>query len=447
MRIINILMYTLLIFPVYSSKEFTDNWDQLSRKQFPADFIFGTASSAYQYEGAVKEYGRGPSIWDTFTQKYPDKIKDRSNGNIAVDSYHKYKEDVAIMKSLGFDAYRFSISWSRLLPTGNLKGGINQRGIDYYNNLIDELLLNGIKPFVTLFHWDMPQALEDEYGGFLSSKIVNDFSDYSEVCFKNYGDRVKKWITLNEPYVFATDGYDNGTKAPGRCSTWLNLNCTDGDSSIEPYLVAHHQLLAHASAVKVYKDKYQASQKGEIGITLNTYWIVPISNFSADSSAASRALAFQYNWFMEPLNFGIYPVEMVKYVGQRMPKFSKEESLMLKGSFDFIGLNYYTSKYAIDVPCKTHNFAFSSDSCVMLSNEKDGILIGPKTGSDWLYVYPRGIEELLMYTKSKYNNPIIYITENGVSDLDPYCESKVLNDNARVEYFNDHLSLVQKAIT
>ncbi|WCJ19001.1 beta glucosidase 16 [Euphorbia peplus] len=445
MSIINILFYILLVnIPVYS-KEI--GLGQLSRRNFPAGFTFGTASSAYQYEGAAEEDGRKPSIWDTFTQQHPDKIKDGTNGNMAVDSYHRYKEDVAIMKGLGFDAYRFSISWSRVLPNGSLRGGINQRGIAYYNNLIDELLLNGIKPFVTLFHWDLPQTLEDEYGGFLSSKIVNDFGEYAELCFKNFGDRVKKWTTLNEPYVFIKDGYDSGTKAPGRCSNWLHLNCTGGDSSTEPYLVGHHQLLAHATAVKVYKDNYQASQKGEIGIILNSNWIVPLSNSSTDLSAASRALTFKYDWFMEPLNFGSYPVEMVKYVGERMPKFSKEQSLLVKGSFDFMGLNYYTSKYGIDVPCKTRNFALSSDSCVKLSNEKDGIPIGPKTGSDWLYVYPRGIEELLVYTKTKYNNPIIYITENGVSDRDPNCVSEVLNDNARVDYYNDHLSFVQKAIT
>ncbi|XP_065871041.1 beta-glucosidase 15-like isoform X2 [Euphorbia lathyris] len=434
---INIFYYLLVLLPVYAEDFIesctTSSDDLVSRSSFPDGFIFGTASSAYQYEGAANEDGRGPN-----------KIKDHTNGNVADDSYHRYKEDVAIMKSLGFDAYRFSISWSRLLPNGSIRGGINQRGIDYYNNLINELLRNGMKAMITLFHWDLPQGLEDEYGGFLSSKIVNDFSDYAELCFRNYGDRVKEWITLNEPYTYAAEGYGNGEKAPGRCSS---LNCSGGDSSTEPYLVTHHQLLAHAAAVRLYKLKFQASQKGVIGITLNSNWILPLSNSTTDLLAASRALAFQYDWFMEPLNSGVYPLEMLNYVGKRMPMFSKQQSLMVKGSFDFIGLNYYTSKYGIDVPCKTKDFGFFTDSCVLLAtNNKDGIPIGPQTGSDWLYVYPKGIEQLLLYTKSKFNNPTIYITENGVSDLDSNSVSAVLNDNLRVRYFNDHLLFVQKAI-
>eukprot|EP00257_Ricinus_communis_P001685 XP_002512147.2 cyanogenic beta-glucosidase [Ricinus communis] len=279
------------------SDEFIESLGSVRRSSFPAGFKFGTASSAYQYEGAANGYGRGPSIWDTFTHKYPGKIKDRSNGDTAVDSYHRYKEDVAIMKSLGFDAYRFSISWSRLLPRGRLSRGVNQEGIDYYNNLINELLLNGIQPFVTLFHWDLPQALEDEYGGFLSSKIVCDFQNYAELCFSNFGDRVKHWITLNEPLSYANDGYATGLKAPGRCSKWISLNCTGGDSGTEPYIIGHNQLLAHAAAVRVYKDKYQMYQKGQIGITLNSEWILPMNSESnGDCIAASRALAFKYDW-------------------------------------------------------------------------------------------------------------------------------------------------------
>ncbi|KAA8549627.1 hypothetical protein F0562_001355 [Nyssa sinensis] len=211
----------------------------------PDDFIFGTASSAYQFEGAANEGGRGPSIWDTFTQRHPGKMKDGGNGYLAVDSYHQYKEDVAILKKIGLDAYRFSISWPRVLPRGNLSGGVNKEGVKYYNNLIDELLANGIEPFVTLFHWDLPQALEDEYGGFLSSEIVKDFCDFAELCFWEFGDRVKHWITLNEPWSYSYGGYVTGTLAPGRgssspehieaafkagrCSSWHQKVCTDGD--------------------------------------------------------------------------------------------------------------------------------------------------------------------------------------------------------------------------
>ncbi|XP_058006869.1 beta-glucosidase 12 [Hevea brasiliensis] len=437
---LSLFLIILMVSAVHSEEDL----GPVYRSSFPAGFIFGTASSAYQYEGAANEDGRGPSIWDTFTQKYPDKIKDRSNGNIAIDSYHRYKDDVGIMKSLGFDAYRFSISWSRLLPRGHLSGGVNPKAINYYSRLINELLANGIQPFVTLFHWDLPQVLEDEYGGLLSSKIVDDFRDYAELCFSNFGDRVKHWITLNEPLTVVVDGYATGIKAPGRCSEWLPFNCTGGDSSTEPYIAAHNQLLAHAAAVKVYRDKYQMSQRGQIGITINCAWVLPMADSSIDFSAAARAISFQYDWFMEPLNSGSYPADMVAYVGKRLPQFSEEESLMVKGSFDFIGLNYYTAKYAADVPCQTENLSYTTDFCALCAPDRNGIPIGPKSGSDWLYVYPRGIQDVLLYTKNKFNDPVIYITENGVSDIDT--DTVGLEDNSRVDYFNDHLSFIQKAI-
>ncbi|GKU94134.1 hypothetical protein SLEP1_g7662 [Rubroshorea leprosula] len=187
-----------------------------------------------------------------------EKIAGGSNGDVAIDSYHQYKEDVGIMKEIGLDAYRFSISWSRVLPNGKLSGGINKEGIKYYNNLVNELLANGrIQPFVTIFHWDVSQALEDEYGGFLSPKIADDFRDYAEVCFREFGDRVKHWITLNEPFSFSYGGYATGSLALGRCSNWQKLNCTGGDSRTEPYLVSHHQLLAHAASINLYMLKYQ----------------------------------------------------------------------------------------------------------------------------------------------------------------------------------------------
>ncbi|TKY68191.1 Beta-glucosidase 13 [Spatholobus suberectus] len=410
--------------------------DSLNRSNLPVDFLFGTASSSYQYEGATNEGGRGLSIWDTFTHRHPDRIRDQSSGDLAVDSYHRYKEDVNMMKDIGFDAYRFSISWSRVLPGGNLRGGINREGITYYNNLINELLSNGLQPFVTLFNWDPPQALEDEYGGFLSPSIVKDFADYAELCYREFGDRVKHWITLNEPLTYTTQGYGNGLFAPGRCSKWLPFNCSAGDSSTEPYLVTHHQILAHAAAVKVYRDKYQISQKGQIGITLNSPWIMPLSQSKADINAASRALAFLYDWFMEPLKSGSYPVEMVNNTGERLPKFSREQSLMVKGSFDFIGLNYYTVSYAANVPCTRENQTMFTDACVFLTSTRHGVQIGPEAASDWLYIYPRGIQDLLLYTKEKFNNPVIYITENG----------KFLLDNMRIDYISNHLSYVHSAI-
>ncbi|XP_061353580.1 beta-glucosidase 12-like [Gastrolobium bilobum] len=348
------------------------------------------------------------------------------------------------MKDIGFDAYRFSISWSRVLPGGNLSSGINSQGIVYYDNLINELLSKGLKPFVTLFHYDLPESLENAYGGFLSPQIVKDFTDFAEVCFKAFGDRVKYWITLNGPSIFSQQGYTKGLYAPGRCSNWLPLNCTGGDSSTEPYLVFHHQLLAHAATVKVYREKYQSTQGGHIGLIQAIDWVIPLSQSTADIDAASRAIAFMLDWCMEPLNSGSYPVEMVHYVGERLPKFSKEQSDMMKNSFDFVGINYYSTAYATDAECPIEKKTYLTDFCAELTYERDGIPIGPKAASEWIYLYPQGIEEVLLYIKNKFNNPVIYITENGYDDFNDGKGS--LEDQERIDCYIQHLSFVQSAI-
>ncbi|KAK1588098.1 hypothetical protein Q3G72_019815 [Acer saccharum] len=420
-----------------------------NRSSFPTEFVFGTASSSYQYEGAAKEDGRGPSIWDTYTHNSSDRISDRSNGDIAVDFYHRYKEDVQIMKDMNLDAFRFSISWSRLLPRGKLSGGVNKEGISFYNNLINDLLSNGLQPFVTLFHWDLPQALEDEYGGFLSPHIVDDFRDFAEICYKEFGDRVKYWITINEPWTYSNGGYDQGTLAPGRCSKWVNAACQAGNSSTEPYLVSHHMLLSHAAAVKLYKQKYQGIQKGKIGITLVSHWMVPYSKTKPNVEAAKRALDFMFGWFMEPLTYGDYPFSMRTLVGERLPKFSKKESMMVKGSLDFLGLNYYTAFYVANVAVANPvNISYSADSLANQTTDRKGILIGPPAASSWLHVYPRGFRDLLIYVKENYNNPTIYITENGIDELNnstlPLEEA--LKDPVRIDYYHRHLSFLHKAI-
>ena len=420
-----------------------------SRTSFPRGFIFGTASASYQYEGAAKEDGRGPSIWDTYTHEHPERITDRSTGDVANNQYHRYKKDVRIMKKMHLDAYRFSISWSRVLPKGKLSCGVNRKGINYYNKLINRLLRKGIQPFVTIFHWDLPQALEDEYGGFLSPHIVDDFRDYSELLFKEFGDRVKHWITLNEPWTFSNNGYAGGSLAPGRCSAWLNLNCTGGNSGTEPYLVTHNQLLAHAAAVEVYRKKYQATQKGAIGITLPSHWIKPLYHTKRDHGAALRSLDFMLGWCMDPLTNGYYPHSMRFLVEDRLPKFTKEQSRLVKGSFDFIGLNYYTTYYATYAPQPIGDRAsYTTDSAANLTASRNGILIGPATASSWLYIYPKGIREILLYIKRKYHNPLIYITENGVSEFNNSTLSlkEALADQQRLEYHRDHLWYLLRAI-
>ncbi|KAK3443547.1 hypothetical protein EUGRSUZ_B03661 [Eucalyptus grandis] len=361
----------------------------LNRSSFPAGFLFGTASSAYQCEGAANEDGRGPSIWDHFTHKYPE---------------------------------------------GKVKGGINKEGVQYYNNLINELLAHGLGFLLILIYLCV---------------YIDDFRDYAEVCFKEFGDRVKHWITLNEPWTYSVGGYANGQLAPGRCSDWQMLNCTSGDSGTEPYIVGHNQLLAHANVSKLYKDKYQASQKGVIGITLVSHWMVPYSDEKHNQNARRRALDWMLGWFLDPITYGNYPHSMRLLVGKRLPKFTKEQSLLVKGSFDFLGLNYYTSNYAKYMPYSNAlNSSYLTDARTNLSTERNGIPIGPRAASRWLFVYPSGLHSLLMYVKTKYQNPLIYITENGIDEFNNSTLplEHQLADCMRINYYYRHLLYLYKAI-
>lgn len=410
------------------------------RSDFPPGFMFGIATSAYQCEGAAKEGGKGPSIWDSFSRT-PGKILDGSNGDVAVDQYHRYKEDVKLMKDMGVDTYRFSISWPRIFPKG--KGEINEEGVTYYNNLINELLQNGIQASVTLFHWDTPQSLEDEYGGFLSPYIVTDFTAYAEACFRLFGDRVKQWITFNEPFMYCNLGYDLGVLAPGLCGF-------QSPAADEMYTAGHYMLLAHAAAVEAYRSKYKLEQKGSIGLTLVCNWIYPYSTSQEDQDAAQRAVDFMLGWFIDPVTSGDYPFTMRDRLGDRLLKFTEQQSQQLKGSFDFLGMNYYTSQYAINCLDPTNvNSVWNRDCGANLVSERSGVPIGLKA-SFWLYVYAPGLRDLLIYVKQRYNNPPIFITENGVNDFpvensNPSLD-EALNDTWRINYCSEHLRYILQAI-
>lgn len=398
--------------------------------KFSNDFIWGTATSSYQIEGAHDADGKGPSIWDSFCT-IPNRIKNNQNGNVAIDHYHKYKEDVALLKSQGFKAYRFSISWSRIMPDG--KGKINEEGILFYSNLIDELLKNDIVPWVTLYHWDLPLALEMENDGWLNSDIVKSFEEYAKVCFVRFGDRVKNWITINEPWVVAILGYGQGVFAPGRVS------------NSEPYLAAHHLILAHAKAVKLYKTNFK-NQKGVIGITNNCDWREPLTDKPADIEAAERALLFFLGWFADPIYFGDYPQVMKDRLGDRLPKFTEEEKALITNSSDFFGLNHYTTMYASEdnhtgeVSSVYGNGGISEDQDVILSQDKDW----PLTAFNWSVV-PWGCYKLLDWISKRYNNPDIYITENGFACNDTL-ENGEVNDLDRLDYYRQYLEACNQAI-
>ncbi|KAE8023153.1 hypothetical protein FH972_008889 [Carpinus fangiana] len=377
------------------------------------------------------------------------KIVDFSNADVAVDHYHRYNEDIQLMKDMGMDAYRFSIAWSRIFPYGS--GEINQAGVDHYNNLINALLAKGIEPYVTLYHWDLPQALEDKYNGWLNPQIINDFATYAETCFQKFGDRVKNWITFNEPHTFAVQGYDVGLQAPGRCSILLHLFCRSGNSAREPYIVAHNVLLSHATVTDIYRKKYKSKQSGSVGISFDVIWFEPATNSTEDIEAAQRAQDFQLGWFVEPLIFGDYPKSMRSRVGSRLPEFSKSEAARLKGSLDFVGINYYTTFYARHNSSSVIGVLLNdsvADSGAITLPFKDGKAIGDKANSIWLYIVPQGIRNLMNYIKQKYGNPLILITENGMDDANsPMISIKdALKDEKRIKYHNDHLMNLLAAI-
>ncbi|KAG5010016.1 hypothetical protein AAZX31_07G142400 [Glycine max] len=400
----------------------------LSRDEFPPDFVFGASSSAYQVEGAANEDGRKPSIWDTFAHAGNGNMYE-GDGDVACDQYHKYKEDVQLMANMGLEAYRFSISWSRLIPDG--RGQVNQKGVQYYNNLINELISHGIQPHVTLHHWDLPQTLEDEYGGWVSRRIVRDFTTYADVCFREFGDRVQYWTTANEANIFAMEGYDLGEFAPNRCSPSV-ANCSRGNSSTEPYLVAHHMLLAHASAARLYRKKYQAMQHGLIGFNLLLFGLLPRTNSTEDVRATERFQDFTMGWFMNPFIFGGYPDIMKKKAGSRLPFFTQKESNLVKGSIDFLGINFYYSLIVKNSPSRLQKE--NRDYIADISVEIDRFFPNG-TSTDEVPITPKIFLAALDSLKNSYGDIPIYIHENGQQT--PHNSS--LDDWPRVKYLHEYI--------
>ncbi|XP_043705390.1 beta-glucosidase 18-like [Telopea speciosissima] len=346
------------------------------------------------------------------------------------------------MHSLGVNAYRFSISWSRILPKGRF-GEVNPVGIEFYNNLINALLLHGIQPFVTLHHVDFPQELEDQYGSWLSPEMQQDFWYFAEVCFKAFGDRVKYWVTMNEPNLMTKLGYMVGEVPPNHCTKPSNNGCQHGNPAHEPYVAAHNMILSHATAVDIYRRKYQLKQGGMIGIVLHALWYEPLRDTVTDRLAAKRAVAFFNAWILDPIMYGDYPIEMREILGPLLPTFSLQEKEKLKNKLDFIGINHYTTLYAQDCLFSQCNSKPSQeDAFVNPTGERDGRPIGDPTAMKEIYVVPYGMEKIVMYFKERYNNTPMIITENGYPDAS-YPNAPVedlLNDTKRVEYLSSYLA-------
>ncbi|PAN39058.1 hypothetical protein PAHAL_7G218000 [Panicum hallii] len=418
----------------------------LRRSEFPPSFLFGAGTSSYQIEGAYLEDNKGPSNWDVFTH-IQGKIVDGSNGDVAVDHYHRYLVDTEMMHSLGLDSYRFSLSWSRILPKGRF-GGVNPAGIKFYNNLINSLLQKGIQPFVTINHFDVPRELEERYGSWLSPEMQEDFTYFADLCFKMFGDRVKHWTTFNEPNLMVKLGYFSGKYPPNHCSKPFG-KCASGNSSTEPYIAAHNIILAHAKTVNIYRKNYQAKQGGSVGITIYMRWYEPLRNITEDHIAVSRAQSFEAPWFLDPLFFGDYPHDMHQILGSNLPKFTEGEKQLLKKQIDFVGINHYKTLYVKDCifsPCDLDNYI--GDALVSESAERNGIPIGKPTPVENNYVVPSSMEKLVMYLNQRYQNIPLYITENGYAQIGNSSTTveELFNDTERLSYIRDYLTYLSFAI-
>ncbi|VEN38780.1 unnamed protein product, partial [Callosobruchus maculatus] len=408
----------------------------LNTNPFPKDFKFGVATSSYQIEGGWNEDGKGENIWDHLVHMGPFVVKNNDTGDVACDSYHKYKEDVAMLKELGVNHYRFSISWSRLLPTG-FTNKVNEAGVQYYKNLIKELKDNGIEPLVTLYHWDLPQPLQD-LGGFFNDNFIDWFGDYAELCFELFGDDVTNWLTFNEPRMICVFGYGYGWYAPLIKSPGI------GD-----YMCAKNLVLAHARAWHIYDAKFRTTQKGTVGFVIDSDWWEPSSNKTEDLAAAEMARQFVWGTFINPLINGDHS-SIVKeqiasrskrqgYKRSRLPEFTEAQKKYLKGTLDIIGLNHYST--TLISAQKSHNLnalGFFSDSEVDSRQPDDW----ERTASEYLRVVPWGMRKLLKWVKDTYNNPKIIITENGYNDD----KVKLLEDDRRIYYIQNYLSNVRDAM-
>lgn len=387
---------------------------------FPHGFIWGAATAAYQIEGAVHEDGRGESIWDRFSRT-PGKTLNGDTGDVACDHYHRWRDDIELMRSLGLDAYRFSVAWPRILPEG--RGRVNAAGLDFYDRLVDGLLNAGVTPWVTLYHWDLPQVLEDA-GGWTNRATAEAFAEYADVLSQRLGDRVKNWITLNEPWCSAFLGYHNGHHAPGR---------TDLADALQ---ASHTLLLAHGLAVPILRGN---SADAQVGITLNLTHAYPATESAEDQAAAARMDGFFNRWFLDPLYGRGYPQDIVALYGAAAPTVAEADLATIAVPTDFLGINFYNPSFIVDQP---------NDPPLNIGNYR--LPNAEYTAMDWV-VYPQGLTDLLQRVDRDYPVQALYITENGAAYDDQPPQSvdgaHRVHDPERTLYYAQHLAAAQQAIT
>jgi beta-glucosidase len=392
--------------------------------QFPPGFVWGTATSAFQIEGATREDGRGESIWDRFART-PGAVRDGSDGDVACDHYHRYAEDVGIMSELGVGAYRFSVAWPRVIPGG--RGEVNARGLDFYSRLVDRLLEARITPYVTLYHWDLPQVLEDE-GGWANRGTAEAFTRFADVVTRHLGDRVKRWITHNEPWCASHLGYRIGLHAPG---------LRDGAAALR---ACHHFLVSHGWTVPIVRANAPGA---EVGITLNLTHAVPASSSEEDYDAC-RALDGGLNrWFLDPLHRGHYPADAVEDYARRghlpagLSSFVREGDMRdIARPIDFVGVNYY------------NRAVVRSEVIPEASNRPRTVHLAPErewTDMGW-EVYPHGLFQVLMRVHLEYGPAALLVTENGASYGTPPDAAGRVRDAARQRYLHEHLLASRRAI-
>jgi beta-glucosidase len=386
--------------------------------RFPADFAWGVATSAYQIEGAVAEDGRGESVWDVFCRK-PDVIAGGENGDVAADHYHRWRTDVGLMADLGLNAYRFSIAWPRVQPDG--KGPANQAGLDFYDRLADALLAAGITPVPTLFHWDLPQPLQDQADGWMARETAYRFADYAEIAAERLADRVPLWITLNEPFVVMAFGYGLGVHAPGES---LLLGALP---------VAHHQLLGHGLAAAALRS----AGARQVAITNNHSPVWPATDGQADAVAAAAYDALHNRLFADPVLLGSYPdMSAFGVTPGDMEYVADGDLAVISASLDAYGVNYYAP---------TRIAAQPGDPLPFRMEAIEGY---PVTAFGWP-VIPAGLTELLTATKDRYGDrlPPVHITENGCSTADELLPDGTIDDQPRIRYLDGHIRAVHDAMT